>query len=292
MQEFKGLGCTVKVIAASVSEGGKPIYTFQLRYWRAIHSELMTHRDFSRNASSSRAIPVQKMIDQVRNDPAGPIFWGSNQPGMQAGAELTGDELAGAKSYWKTSAFSAADYATRLMDLGLHKQVANRVLEPYQWISVIVTATEWDNWFELRDHNDAQPEIRDLARTMGIAMKASVPVVRGHKRDDPLNWHLPYVQVRERDLFRLDLLQAISAARCARVSYLTHDGAEPSAEKDLALYEKLVGGVPLHASPVEHQAVPATHPKDRCKNFVGWHQYRANVEINAFGGSRFKLNAL
>ena len=78
----------VKVIADSISESGKRITTFQLKYPRFIHSEVMTHRVFSRNASSSRAIPVKKMIEQVRNNPAMPIHWGANQSGMQAKNEL------------------------------------------------------------------------------------------------------------------------------------------------------------------------------------------------------------
>src|SRR5260370_10843791 len=258
MQEFKGLGCTVKVIADSraIGPAGPRLTTFQLRYWRAVHSELMTHRVLSRNASSSRAIPVQKVIDQVLNDPAGPIFWGSNQPGMQAGAELTGEALADAKRERKLAANEAARRAGILMELGLHKQVANRVLEPYQFISVIVSATEWRNWFALRDHKDAQPEIADLARTMKLAINESTPMVRGTKREDPDSWHLPYIHDRERKLYRIDVLQALSTARCARVSYLTHDGEEPNAVKDLDLFDKLVGAEPLPASPTEHQALP------------------------------------
>ncbi|MDP9155341.1 MAG: FAD-dependent thymidylate synthase [Pseudomonadota bacterium] len=282
MIELQGKGCTVKVIADSVAHSihGKRITTLRLRYWRAIHAEFLTHRMFSRNASSSRAIPVAKMIEQVRNDPAGPIFWGSNQPGMQAGAELSGDLLTGAKEYWREAAQRAADYAGCLMNLGVHKQVANRALEPFQYISVIVTATEWQNFFALRAHPDAQPEIQDLAETMQKAMAQSKPVVRTGSWSDPEAWHLPYVLDKERLLYRLDVLQAISTARNARVSYLTHDGAEPVPEKDLALNDKLVGAEPLHASPTEHIAAPLStgHDTGGQKNFMGWHQYRSDVE--------------
>jgi hypothetical protein len=283
MIEHKGKGCTVKVIADSVSESdqvggkGKRIVTVQLRYWRPVHAELMTHRDFSRNASSSRAIPVAKMIEQVRNDPAGPIQWGLNQPGMQAAAEQ--GDWATCTAHWRAAAGCAADYAQKLMDLGLHKQIANRVLEPFQFISVIVTATEWLNFFELRSHEDAMPEIRDLSDTIRTAMRESMPTLRKAERADVNSWHLPYVLDSERKLYRLDVLQAISAARCARVSYMTHEGKDPSPEADLALYDKLVGGEPLHASPTEHQAVPLAKSTERHKNFVGWHQYRADVEL-------------
>jgi thymidylate synthase ThyX len=302
MQEFKGLGCTVKVIADSValSSTGKRITTFQLRYWRAIHSELMTHRVFSRNASSSRAIPVAKVLEQVRNEPAGPIHWGAHQRGMQAWAEcvepvaleeyeqfdnpsdqplyLCGEVSYTAKEAWQQAAYRAAEVAEAYMRAGYHKQVVNRLLEPFQYISVVLTATEFGNWFELRDHEDAQPEIQDLARTMKLAMDASSPVVRGAKRDDPTSWHLPYVSDAERKLYRIDVLQAISTARNARVSYLTHDGDEPSPDKDLGLFDDLVGAEPLHASPTEHVACPLTSATDTCKNFVGWHQFRDDVE--------------
>jgi thymidylate synthase ThyX len=283
MIELQGKGCTIKVIADSVAHraDGKRITTFQLRYWRAIHAEFMTHRVLSRNASSSRAIPVAKMIEQVRNDPAGPIHWGKNQPGMQAHAQLTGDELTGAQAYWREAAERAADYADALTKIGTHKQVANRILEPFQYISVICTATEWDNFFALRVHPDAQPEIQDLAATMQKAMAQSKPVIRTGSWSDPDAWHLPYVLDHERKLYRLDVLQALSTARNARVSYLTHDGAEPSPEKDLELYERLVGAEPLHASPTEHIAAPLSqgHRTGGQKNFVGWHQYRSDVEL-------------
>ena len=130
----------------------------------------------------------------------------------------------------------------------------------------------------MRDHADAQPEIADLARTMKQAMDESDAIYRGVDREDPHSWHLPYVLDRERELYGLEVLQAVSTARCARVSYLTHDGIEPIVVKDLELYDRLVGAEPLHASPTEHQAVPMESGAGRCKNFVGWHPYRADVE--------------
>ena len=162
--------CEVKILADSISPQGKRITTFQLKYWRGIHAELLTHRVFSRNASSSRAIPVAKMIEQVRQDPAMPIHWGANQSGMQAHKELQGEDRRKAMEQWFTAAEMASDIAEEMTKIGLHKQVANRILEPFQYISVVLTATDFDNWFELRDHEDAQPEIRELAREMNIAL--------------------------------------------------------------------------------------------------------------------------
>lgn len=167
---------TAKVIEHSSSQDGVDLITLQLRYPRFIHSEFMTHRVFSRNASSSRAIPVAKMLAQVRNDPAMPIHWGANQAGMQAHAELQGIGRSRAAARWKLAAEAAANHAEVLNELGLHKQVANRILEPFQLISVIVTATEWANFFELRNHPDAQPEIRQLAVVMLEAISQSTAV--------------------------------------------------------------------------------------------------------------------
>jgi len=134
---------TAKVIEDSVAESnGVRLTTLQLQYPRFIHAEFMTHRVFSRNASSSRAIPVAKVIEQVRTDPAMPIHWGKNQPGMQANEELQGDERAQAIRQWKLAAERAADCANIMNTLGVHKQVANRLLEPFQYMHVIVTATE------------------------------------------------------------------------------------------------------------------------------------------------------
>ena len=272
---------TAKVIEDSISQHGVRLTTLQLCYPRFIHAEFMTHRVFSRNASSSRAIPVAKMIEQVRNGPAMPIHWGKNQPGMQANEELTGEELANAKEAWLTAAELAATQASILHKIGAHKQVANRILEPFQYMHVIVTATEWDNFFELRDHPDAQPEIHALAIVMKHAFANSRPVILLDG-----GWHLPYVTRAERAEHGhdIELLLKLSAARCARVSYLTHDGQEPSIEKDVALYERLVGGVPLHASPIEHQATPLSEPDMWSGNFRGWLQNRKLVE-SSFGES-------
>jgi Thymidylate synthase complementing protein len=268
---------SAKIIEDSISQAGVRLVTMQLVYPRFVHSELMTHRVFSRNASSSRAIPVAKMIEQVRTNPAMPIHWGANRPGMQAHEELIGGAREHALALWHSAAKDAADTAELMNELGLHKQVANRILEPFQHIHVVVTATEWTNFFELRNHVDAQPEIHELARLMLEEQESSEPALLQHGE-----WHLPYITYSElRDSFwtghKADLCK-ISAARCARVSYLTHDGESPDVVKDLALYERLVGMVPLHASPVEHQATPHEDPDAWSGNFKGWSQHRKFLE--------------
>ena len=274
----------VKIIAHSISPTGQEIVTFQLRYWRAIHAELMTHRVFSRNASSSRAIPVATVLKQVWNDPAGPIHWGANQAGMQAKQEVSGWRRSAARLAWKLSAKAASAFAYLMMKIGLHKQVANRILEPFQYISVVLTTTELDNWFELRDHPDAQPEIHELAGLMKEELVKSSP-----RRLGMSEWHLPYITNEELETFDIVDLLKMSCARCARVSYLTHDGKVPNFRKDFELFDRLVGSRPLHASPTEHQATPSGDNQFH-KNFRGWVQFRKFVEATAFSGFELKIN--
>lgn len=247
---------TAKVIEDSIANNSR-LTTMELTYPRFIHSEFMTHRQFSRNASSSRAIPVEKMLQQVRENPAMPIHWGKNQPGMQAIEKLREMEMQHCESEWYDAAENAIKSAKYLASQGLHKQIANRLLEPFQHIKVIVTATEYDNFFKLRCHEDAQPEIAQLALRMKEAMDESTPKLLKHGE-----WHLPYVDFPGPRGKELSLEKAIkcSVARCARVSYLNHDNSNPNIEKDIALADKLLEAG--HMSPFEHQATPIAFAKD------------------------------
>lgn len=260
---------TAQVIADSINKEGVRLTTFQLRYPRFIHAEVMTHRVFSRNASSSRAIPVERMIKDIVADTAMPIHWGRNQPGMQAfeeqDAKVVGScgelDMLDARVYgvtretaWTIARDRAIEVARDFHNAGYHKQIVNRILEPFMHINVIVTATNFDNFYWLRRHPDAQPEIKALADAMYKAQAESSPVLL-----QPGQWHLPYVTVQDhqdgagKQRLYEDLIK-ISVARCARVSYKTHDGRTPRVEEDIALYDRLIGSTPLHASPAEHQA--------------------------------------
>lgn len=263
-----------KIILDSISPLGVRLTTFELKYPRFILAEFNTHRVFSRNSASSRAIPVKKMIKDVITDPVIPVFWGKNQAGMQAKEELTGIRLKIAQGLWSFARYPACLIAYLFTKIDLHKQLANRIIEPWMWTKTIVTATEWDNFFELRYHEDAQPEIFVLATRMYEAYLNSNPKLIGYGK-----WHLPYITEQEFKLYETKDLIKFSGARCARVSYLTHDGKNPSAGKDYRLYEDLVGSVPVHASPVEHQATP-NKDTNFDKNFRGWHQHRADIEHN------------
>lgn len=243
---------SAKIIAHSKSSvTGKEIITYELNYPRFIHSELMTHRLFSRNAASSRAIPVAKMIEMVRENPASPIHYGKNQPGMQAKEELTGCDLDATKSDWITAAKAAASIADRMVGYGAHKQIVNRILEPFQWMKTVVTSTEWDNWYWLRNHPDAQPEIKRLAEVMWEAKQNSCA-----KELEPGMWHTPYYGEGYWGCLSPDSLEdvlAISASCCAQVSYRKLDD---SLDKAKDIFAKLIESKPCHASPTEHQATP------------------------------------
>lgn len=257
-----------KIIKDSISTDDVRLTTFAVCYPRCIHSEFMTHRLFSRNASSSRAVPVKKMIQQVIDDPYIPIEWGLNQSGMQAGELLSDREQERAKIQWLWGRDAAVSTANNLLDSDVHKQHVNRVLEPYAWISVIITATNFANFFKQRCSDMAQPEICKIASMMYRDMMISTPQVLGEGE-----WHLPYVTDDEFYTYSMSVLLKISTARCARVSYLNHDGSKADVDKDVALYDgKLIAGG--HMSPTEHQAYVAPYPTMKSGNFTGWIQYR------------------
>ena len=261
---------------------GKRITTLQLKLPRFILAQLNKHRAFSSSTASSRAIPTSKLLEMVKNDAVQPVYWGKNQAGMQASEEVDAETKEKALQEWQLAALNASKTAEKLLELGLHKQITNRILEPFMWAETIVTATEWDNFFKLRLHEDSQPEIQELARCMKEAMDNSEPVKS--------KIHLPYITLDEMEDYVQGSIATdseslneclyqyfvpISAARCARVSYLNHDQSNPVIEKDLATAEKLISAG--HWSPFENQAyaLPEVIP---CRNFIGWKQARTLYE--------------
>ena len=266
---------TAKVICDSVSEQGIRLTTFEIEYPRFIHGELMTHRMLSKNSSSSRAIPIQKMLEQIESNMAIPIYWGKNKSGMQAVEEVNGYNLEDSKLEWKLAYKSAKHHTNLLSVFGLHKQVPNRLTEPFQMMKVVITGTDWDNFFNLRIHPDAQPEICMLAYKMYKAMQESRP--RLLKKGD---YHLPYCShrnivcqdsgdvvgieygylevppnVRGLVFKPMTLEDAIkySAACCASVSYRTENMTLEKADK---IFDMLIKAEVIHASPFEHLATP------------------------------------
>lgn len=302
--------------------------TLLLRYPRWIHAEGRTHRllsieegfeilartpslmedpNLSRNASSSRAVPVQKLIDDILADPAVPLFWGKNIAGMQARDELGPLEKARAYDIWMKSMENAIAYAQQMCNLGIddetnkvigaHKQIVNRMLEPYSHITVVVSATEWTNFRGLRQHGDAEPHIHMLADAIGACLDVTDDI----QDLQPGEWHLPMatspVEIEDMKSWLagtgidsadvlLDCRKKLSVARCASTSFKTVEGFDMTADRAFALHDKLVASTPLHASPCEHQGQADSreiarsgwprdwdHPHEH-GNLVGFRQYR------------------
>lgn len=311
---------SAKVVCDSVSEQGCRITTFELEYNRFIHGELLTNRAFSRNCSSSRAIPIKKMIKYTEDNMAMPLYYGSRKSGMQAGFELKSTWLP--KLLWK-SCFKVAKYTALAMDkLGLHKQIPNRLLEPWQMIKVVVTATDFDNFFNLRIEGAAQPEIAMLAHKMWLAREASSPQMlkdgqyhlpyvdtyeMSHKEQDAQNENNQYYFLTNDASKELTLEDAIkiSAASCAAQSYRTESMTLKKANK---IFDMLIKDKTLHASPFENIATPIIASNENynanngdllppadwdkgvthinCEgelysgNFKGWIQYRHLLDNN------------
>lgn len=252
---------TAKIIADSITQDGVRMTTMEIEYPRFILAELNTHRMLSKNSASSRAIPVKAMHEHIRANTAGPVYWGINQPGMKAKEELTGADLSWAKYLWAKARDIAIGYSADLADLNVHKQITNRITEPWMIMKTVISGTEWANFWWLRDHQDAQPEIAELARKMREAYDASEPQLLY-----PGEWHVPYVN-SYRSIINNELLysdgqgdditaeeaRVISSSCCAQVSYRKNDD---SYEKALKIYRQLIESEPAHASPVEHQATP------------------------------------
>lgn len=279
------------IIADSTYED-KRLTTFELEYPRWIHAELMTHRLFSRNAASSRAIPVKTTAKQIKDDPEMPIEWGKNISGMQSSGELSAWKMYLAGIVWKSTAKMAATSSVILAKLGLHKQWANRVAEWAQTYKVIVTSTDFENFFHLRYHEDAQPEIRELAKLMYETLRANQPneLRKGE-------WHLPYIhttrdclgnlmylsepleeldeshpdynKTRMLPTISLEIAQKISVSSCAQVSYRKLDTSIDKAEK---IFDMLINADVIHASPFEHIATPTCDDYNRSRDPNDWEQ--------------------
>jgi hypothetical protein len=283
-----------KIIADSISPHGVRLTTMEIQIPRIVLAEFNTHRMLTRSSASSRAIPIEKMLRRVEEDPYIPEQWDRNGAGMQGHGLIEGAEAVACVDAWMLARDKAIDSAKDLLALGVHKQWANRVLEPFLWHTVIVTATEWSNFYNLRCHPAAHPAIRNTAEAMRGAMQAGTPT-----RLEFGQWHLPYIDERDDGTRTADKIK-LSAARCARVSYLTHDGIrDPQA--DISLHDDKLLGIG-HMAPLEHPARPlaptyddanlietltggigSLHPDDMqparyfVGNFRGWVQHRKTI---------------
>lgn len=299
-----------KVIADSITPNGERMTTMEIEYPRFILAELNTHRMLSKNSASSRAIPVKAMHEQIKAAPAGPVFWGKNQAGMQAKEQLIENDLEDAKFIWQRAMQDALHWAWALADrVGLHKQIANRVTEPWMTMKTVISGTEWANLYYLRDHPDAQPEFAELAHKMHVAHQNSAPQLLY-----PGEWHVPYVNTYRSpinnellysdgkgDDLTAEEARIISASCCAQVSYRKNDDTLEKAQK---IFDQLIKSKPAHASPVEHQATPMCESDLECDldywspgithqsrngdlwsgNLRGWIQHRKLIADEAVWG--------
>lgn len=300
-------GISAKILADSVSYyTGDRLTTFELEYPRFIHSEVMTHRMLSKNAASTRAIPVSRAIEQVQSNPAMPIHWGQNNPGMRSNNELTGVQLEAAKTSWRAALDAIISYVKVMSDpkgINGHKQWVGRWLETATMIKVVFTGTEFANLYWLRDHEDAQPEFHELARVMRQAQAESKPETLSGG-----DWHLPYITVDGGryyaggvELENLEVAKRVSVSCCAQVSYRRSDESVDKADKIIEMLNLGQPGKKAHASPTEHQGTPiitapgvfdparwdpgVTHI-DRegslwSGNLRGWVQHRQLIPYNA-----------
>ena len=296
MQNKKEISATI--IADSISEKGDRLTTFVLTFPRIILAEFNTHRAFSRNSASSRAIPFEKMVKMVEEDPFIPIAWMKDHTGMQ-GTEYfkTGDKIKGidALEWCKIMWLNARDYAVQeaktLSTSRVTKQIVNRLLEPFMWHTVIVTASDYENFFALRAHEAAEIHIQALAYKMLEEYNKSQPKLLIEDE-----WHIPFGDnidtIKLQEVFNItsseeleDYKLKIATARCARVSYMNFEGKDDY-KADIALYDRLAEMG--HWSPFEHCATPLQPYYARTGNFKGWKQLRGTF----FGENRNDLRVI
>lgn len=301
---------SAKVLKYSISPDGIPLVTLELEYPRFILAELNTHCMLSKNTASSRAITIEAMIKLVEGSPIIPLYWGKKNKGMTALEEIGSKEKEEALALWLSLRDEAIKTAKRFDQLELHKQIANRILEPWVPAKTVISGTEWANFFWLRYHKDAQPEFKFLASEIYTAIKEMSPTLLRYDE-----WHLPYVEsVRnefgdliylneEGSEIPLEEARMLSASCCAQVSYRKLD---KSGEKSESIFNRLITTHPVHASPVCHQATPInlgcikseegiTHmDKDSMlwsANFRGWIQFRKLIKNESVPGFHIDIQA-
>jgi thymidylate synthase ThyX len=283
-----------KILKDSICNGQR-LTTVQVTFPRIILAEWNTHAMFARNTSSSRAIPFAKMVKNIIDAPFVPIYWGKNQAGMVASVELEGSHREQAVVLWLEARDEAVRIASQMADAGglnLHKQIPNRLLEPWMWTTNCTTgdAGAWSNFFALRCHPDAEPHMQKIAYMAQKAYYESTPTVL-----KPGEWHTPYIKPEEKDElvkwalslhpemtrnffnpektpYVAEKMVEISTGRCARTSYLTQEGTRDFGE-DVKLHDRLRFHTPLHASPFEH-VCQAMGDGQRYAKYIGWKSYR------------------
>lgn len=237
-----------KILLDSIqASGSHRLTTFLLTMPRYVLAEFNTHRTHSRNAASSRAIPIHKRISMVELNPFIPIEWGLDKPGMQASTVADPETAAKAEAIWLQARTNAVASAREMIELGIHKQIGNRLLEPFAFVQVLATAVEtgWSNFFSLRADFNADPGIRDMAYKGLEAYNASIPQVL-----KPGQWHVPFGENMPEGLTEAERMKVL-VARAARLSFNNFDGTV-NTQKDFELHDGLTQNG--HWSAFEHVA--------------------------------------
>ena len=270
---------SAKVVADSIGPSGCRITTLEVTYPLAVHWDFLRHQSFSmyeqvHSVASNRAIPTNTYLRRIIEDPAEPLWWGKNQPGMVAREEMTGWRLIFGKRIHAFVRFVCVVGAWAMTKLGFHKEVANWNAMPHAWVTQIVTATEWENFDALRIHPAARAEMRKIATMMRDARNASTAQELGVG-----GWHLPYVsndEIVKAYMIHDDgddadaLLRNVSAARCARVS-IVKQGERQGMTVEFSKASKLQSDG--HMSPFDHPAMALATP-ERVANLRGFKSAR------------------
>jgi len=232
--------------------GVEPTYDIEVagEFANFIANGVVVHN--SRNSASSRAISMSRLRSRIEGNPAMPIFYGKQESSMQANEPMPAEDVEKVKRIWRDACRAAMKVHTQLEAFGLHKQWTNRIVEPWMFITITLTATEYDGWFHQRVSALAQPEIAWLSQQMFFLRQESRPI-KLHAGE----WHLPYITDEDRQEATVQQLVQLSTARCARTSYLTHEGKR-SLSEDYALYQRLRSASPAHWSPAEHPCAATT----------------------------------
>lgn len=267
---------TANVVLDSITNRGHRLTTLELCYPRIpVHEQFMTHRMMARNAQSARAVPIAVLCKMVEDDPYCPTEWGLNGKGMLPTGRLDREDELKAGHIWKRAMDAALSAARELADLGVHKETANRLIQPFAPIRVLASSTDWDLFLRVRDRKEPQREMRMLAEAVRTAIQSSVPATLRSG-----SWHLPYIGEDDLALPLADQIR-VAVARCARVSYGRSLGRSHADDLDLAARlqhpDEEESNAPIHGSAFEHiaQALPGPY---KCGAFTGWHQYRADVD--------------
>lgn len=260
--------------AAVVADTAHPVFgtrvtTVLVNMPRIILAELNKHRVFANSAASSRAIPFSETRRILETEPFVPLHWGAKQSGMQADHQIPEADREDARAYWLDALADALHHAEQLDQLGVHKQVVNRLLEPWMWSRVVITATDWQNFFRQRCHPKAEPHFQLAATAIRDAMAASSPA--GSET------HLPFVSPDEQATYSIITCAKLSAARCGRVSYYGMSDEVQTVERSLARFDRFMEGDPPDLVPCEHPCFAAS-VKGRYRHLRDWRPYRISVE--------------